>query len=116
MAVSFINLGTAACLKSGALTANGTLSVPPGFCISQIVIENTTANAITGGLRIGTTDGGIDVVVALTVAGNALSIVPDATLLKRLFSTSAAQTLYLQAVTLWNSASLNVWLIGQVLP
>lgn len=114
--MAFINLGTASCLKAATLAANGTLSAPPGFCITQIAIENTTANAITGGLRVGTTDGGVDVVVALAVAGSALTFITDAALLKRVFSTSAAQTLYLQAVAAWNSASINVWIIGQVLP
>jgi hypothetical protein len=114
--VAFINLGTQVCLKLLALAANDTLVAPPGFVLQQVVIENTTVNAVTGGIRIGTTNGGTDVVVALAVGANALTFITDAALLKRLFSTSADQTLYVQAVVAWNSAALNVWLIGRVLP
>lgn len=88
-------------------TSNGTLSIPAGYQIISVVIRNTTGNAITGGLRIGTTGGAVDVVVALAVAGSALQAVADATLLKRVFSASVAQILFLEAVTLWNGASLN---------
>jgi hypothetical protein len=90
------------------LAANGTVTVPKNHAITGIYINNTTGNAITGGLRIGTTDGGVDVVVALTIGANLLGFIPDATLLKRIFSTSADTTLYLQAVVAWNSASINV--------
>ena len=88
-------------------TANGTVTIPAGYQILSIVVRNTTANAITGGLRIGTTAGATDVVVALTVGASALTLVSDAAMLKRAFSVSSAQTLYLEAVVAWNSASIN---------
>lgn len=94
-----------------ALTANGTFVVPAVWAIDDIFIVNTTANAITGGLRIGTTGGGVDVVVALAVGANLIGHIPEASMLKRLFSTSVDQTLYIQAVTLWNSASLNLRIV-----
>lgn len=94
--------------KLTAVTSNTTITIPANYYIVGVIINNTTANAVTGGIRVGTTDGGIDVVVALAVAGNALQAIPDATLLKRLFSTTVSTTLYIQTVTLWNSASLNL--------
>lgn len=93
------------------VTANTTASIPAGYIIQEIVIENTTANAVTGGIKIGTTSGATDVVVAFAVGANALSVVPDATILKRVFSMSSAQTLFIQAVTLFNSASLNIYFV-----
>jgi hypothetical protein len=93
------------------LAANGTITVPKGYSIAQIIINNTTANAVTGGVKIGTTNGGVDVLVALAVAGSQLQAVLDAALLKRVFSFSADTTLYVQTVTLWNSASIDIYLV-----
>lgn len=94
-----------------AKTAAFTFPVPAGYYIKDIFVENTTANAVTGGIKVGTTDGGVDVVAALAVGANALTYVLDAALLKRIFSLTAATTLYFDAVTAFNSASLNVTII-----
>lgn len=91
------------------VTANTTVSIPSGNIIQHLLIQNSTGNAVTGGIKIGTTDGGIDVVVSVAVGANALFVVLDATLLKRAFSMSGATTLYIQTVTLWNSANLNFY-------
>lgn len=92
-----------------AVTANTTFVVPAGFVISYIVVYNTTANAVTGGIRIGTTNGGAEVLAALAVGASALYRIFDAAILLKVFSMSADTTLYLQAVVAWNSASLNVY-------
>jgi hypothetical protein len=91
-----------------AVTSDTTLAIPYGYAIAGIYIVNTTANAITGGLKIGTTAGATDVVAAQTVGANALVSVPYVDLLKRLFSMSVNQTLYIQAVSSWNSASITI--------
>lgn len=96
-------------LKIALLAANGTLTIPAGYVLEQIVIENTTANAVTGGIRVGTTDGGAQVVVAQAVAASALLRIAQAAILLGVFSTSADQILYIQAVTSWNSAILNIF-------
>lgn len=95
-------------LTVSAQTANGTVSIPAGYRIDSIDIQETAGNAITGGIRIGTTNGGVEVAVAIAVAGSALVSVTDAAILKRFFSASVATTLYIQTVTLWNSASVNI--------
>lgn len=84
------------------------LSVPAGYFIDNISIQNTNANAITGGLKIGTTTGATDVLLAVAIGANAILKVPDALLLKTSFSTTAVQTLFVQTVTLWNSANINL--------
>lgn len=91
-----------------ATTSNATMVIPAGFMILDLVIKSTNANAVTGGLKIGTTNGGTDVVLAVNVAGNSYQVVTDAAMLKRVFSDSVDTTLYVQAVTLWNSASLDI--------
>lgn len=91
-------------------TAAGTLALPAGATILQIVVKNNTANAITGGLKIGSTVGGVDVVAALTVAGSVIA--PPATMLVAAFLT--AQTLYFDAVVAWNSANVDITVIYAV--
>lgn len=93
------------------LTANDTITIPAGCSIQSMTIVNTTANAITGGVRVGTTDGGTDVVVALATGANAIIGIPDATILLKLFSTTVDTTLYIQAVVAWNSANINMSIV-----
>lgn len=100
---------TASIITALAVTGNTTVSIPAGNIIQDLVIQNTTGNAVTGGIKIGTTNGGTDVVLALAVGANSLQTVLDAALLKRVFSMSGATTLYIQTVTLWNSSSLNFY-------
>lgn len=90
------------------LSAAGTLSIPTNAYILGIVIKNQSANAVTGGISIGTTLAGTDVVAAQAVGANAIVYVTDATLLKRIFSDIASTTLYVGAVAAWNSAVINV--------
>lgn len=95
-------------------TANFQMSVPIGTqLISVQMSETTLTQSITGGIRIGTAAGGTDVVVAQAVAAGAKLVITDATLLKRVFSVSADTPLFIEAVTNWNGASLNVtYLVG----
>ncbi len=91
-----------------AATAAGTVVVPAGCAIANIYIVNNSANAVTGGIKIGTSVGGTQVVAAQAVAANALLAVDEDALLLRLFSKTVAQTLYFDAVTAWNSANIDV--------
>jgi hypothetical protein len=87
-----------------ALAANGTFTVPAGYRISHVDITNTTANAVTGGIHLGTTALGSDIVNAKAIGANARVSVE--TLDKRFFA--AEQIVYISAHTAWNSASLTV--------
>ena len=85
-----------------------TNALPPTAYITSIIIYNRTANAITGGLKIGTAAAGTQVVTAQAVAGN--DFIEVATINDRLFSLSDYQTLYVDAVTGWNSASIDIFI------
>lgn len=90
--------------KTLAITANATVPLPAGFAVKRIYARNTTANAVTGGLRIGTTNGGSEILGATALAGNTIvEAAPAASGLS-----ASAQTLYVQAVTAWNSASVDL--------
>lgn len=90
------------------LTANTTIAIPFSYMIESISFRNNTANAVTGGIKIGTTNGGTEVVVAQAVGANELVQVTSANLLKALFATNATTTLFIQAVTSWNSANVSM--------
>ena len=87
------------------LTAAGSWTLPRGHKIVSISVMETAGHSITGGLKIGTAAGGTDVVAAFPVAFGSINTIPDAQILDRLFSRTADQALYLDAVTGWNSAS-----------
>ncbi len=91
------------------ITADTTLTgvVPAGYRTRSIIVEETAGNAITGGLKIGTSAGGTEVVNAQAVGANALV---DCALGTRLFSLTADQTLYVEDVTAWNGASIDLYL------
>lgn len=98
--------GMGSSIQTAVVAANSATTIPAGCAIQDIFITNTTANAITGGLKFGTTAGATDIVVALAVGASVLTFVTDATLLKRTFA--GAQTVFIDAVVSWNSASVNV--------
>ncbi len=86
------------------VVANSTFTVPAGYRISYFDIVNTTANAVTGGLHLGTAALGTQILNAHTVGANASQSVE--TLLKRFFA--AEQIVYISAHTSWNSANLTL--------
>lgn len=89
-------------------TSNFTLSLPANTIIEDIFIQETAGNAVTGGIKIGTTSGATDVALAIAVAGSSIQVVPDALILSNVFSVASPQTLFIQTVTLWNGASVNL--------
>lgn len=101
--------------KLTGVTGNTTTFIPAGYSIVQIHFVNNTTNAVTGGIRIGTTGGGTDVAVAIAVGASSIVSALDSAVLKKLFSTSAAQTLFLEAVVAWNSANLDIYFVIQQL-
>lgn len=92
-------------------TNDFTYSVPAGWQIDAIYIKNNTANAVTGGIKIGTSSGGTQVVSAQAVGANANLRIGDSSLLLRWFSATSAQTLYIQDVSAWNSANLDFHIV-----
>ncbi len=82
--------------------------VPPGYRIASILIEETAGKTVTGGVDIGTTASGSEVVNAEVVGANSVVM---AALSGTFFGTSSAQTLYISAATAWNSASVNVTVV-----
>lgn len=102
------NSATIKKLKLSAIGSGGTFQCYANHKILGITIKNNTANAITGGIKIGTTNGGTEVVVGVAVGANVIFDFTDTTILKRFFSDSSDTTLYYDTVVSWNSANIDM--------
>jgi hypothetical protein len=80
-------------------------NLPANAYIASIIMANATANAVTGGVSIGSTANGTDIVAATTCAANCVA---NSTLVKTAFSTTAQTALHAAAVTAWNSANVTI--------
>lgn len=92
----------------GAKTAAFQVVVPKYHRIAAITLLESNGAAVTGGINIGTTNGGSDVVAAHALGANGFV---EANVLKRIFSASADTTLYVTAVTSWNGAAVTLGLL-----
>ena len=85
------------------LDINGnSANVKAKFEISAIVVQNTTANAVT--INIGSTALGTDVVNAFVLGASETKKLPLST---TFFSTTTGQNLFISSA-LWNSANINI--------
>ena len=93
------------------VTAADTFVVPAGYGISSIYFDETAGNAITGGLDLGTTLAGTDVVNSFVITASLVGSVSQDLILLRWFSRTANTTIYVGAGSSWNSASLNLCVV-----
>lgn len=87
-----------------------TAAIPPGHIISYIAVYNRTANAITGGLDIGSTVSGEEIVSQHALGASAFVQVLDSAILKRGWSMTVRQVISISAHTAWNSANIDVFI------
>lgn len=86
-------------------------TLPASTYIHQIVVANSVAAAVTGGIAFGTTANGTDIVTALTCGSTCLTFVADSALSKRVFSLTAPTPIHAAAVTAWNSTNVTVTIL-----
>ena len=86
-------------------SADFSFNAQGGYGISEIFIEGMNANAVT--LRIGTTDAGSDVVASQAVPNPGTGHITQASILKRYFSRTANQVLYVTSAA-WGGAAINI--------
>lgn len=60
--------------RNESMSSAGGIIIPANTYVQQIIVHNKTANAVLGGVKIGTTDGGVDVLAALAVGANANNV------------------------------------------
>ena len=85
-------------------TANSTFTLPGGAFIDQVMFKETAGNAVTGGIKIGSTSGGTDIVASQAIGASAQGHVPDANLSIRVLPSRTI--IYVQAITAWNNANV----------
>lgn len=93
------------------VTATGTTAfqigtLPPNAAIVGVYASNTDAShAVTGGINIGSTSGGNDIVAGANFAMSTATVAAptQANIATRLFSITAGQPIFTNAVTSWNT-------------
>jgi hypothetical protein len=93
------------CFMQSTLSADGVMTIPAGYEIKSIVVEEDAGAVMTGGLKIGNTAGGTEVVNAEDIQASALV---SCALGKTIFSLTSTTALYVRAVSAWNGARINV--------
>ena len=87
-------------------------TLPAKAYIQQIIFSNAVAAAVTGGISIGSTANGTNIVAAQAVGSSTDVAVAQAGILLPVPSTSAAATpLHMAAVTAWNSTNVTVTVV-----
>lgn len=86
-------------------------TVPAQAYIQSIIYSNSVAAAVTGGISVGTTANGTDVVAAQACASTCLTFTTDALLLKRPLSLTVGTPLHAAAVTAWNSTNVTITVV-----
>jgi hypothetical protein len=105
---SIVTVAQVTHLSTTASTANGAISIlPANATITAIQFRETTGHAVTGGINIGTTPGGSDILSAVPVGAGKLVNVNEAALSLQWLSSSLDKQLYISAVSSWNSASVD---------
>jgi hypothetical protein len=95
-----------------AVTGNTSFTLPQGYKITSIIVHNTTANALTGGLDCGLTTNGVEIVSGEAIGANAevvCTLVQSGTIGGTF--TTADDTIYFSDGdddANWNSASLEI--------
>jgi hypothetical protein len=99
------SVGTISTLKV-VLSNDSSLTLKANSVIDCIKLTNTTSNVITGGINIGTTPGGAEILSTYAVDSNIFTCINGVSLLKQSFLVDTL--LYISAITSWNSASLTL--------
>jgi hypothetical protein len=93
-------------IRRQGVTGNIQVPLPAYSAVRRITFVNNTTNAVTGGIRVGNVTTGTQYVTAQAVAGTVNLPVETNTTTTGLALT--ASTLFIEAVTSWNSANIDL--------
>jgi hypothetical protein len=99
---------------TGVLTGTTSVQIgtlPASTYVQHIIVNNLTANAVTGGIAFGTTANGTDIDATLACGANCLAFAADSALVKRVASVTAQTPIFASAVTAWNSANVTITVV-----
>lgn len=82
--------------------------LPAATYIQHLICQETAGNTVTGGVNVGTSSGGSDIAAGANFActANSLGFVKDASIAKRIFSTTAVQPIFVTPATAGNNATV----------
>lgn len=105
-----IDPGVAYVTRASTSTAFSPITIPIGAYIDSITVQEVSGAAIVGGLKFGTTAGGSDIATwgPATLLNASYNHVPDVSMLKRAFSSTAPQNVHFDAVGNWNQGAVNI--------
>lgn len=91
-------------LSSSANTQKGSISIPSGCYLREIIQEETAGNKVIGGIKYGSSDGGQDIVAAFNI---------DPMEKDRIAIDGYVQpsVIFFDAVEGWNGASVDIYII-----
>jgi hypothetical protein len=96
-------------------TGGLTFVLPAGTIIRDIIWQEVSNVTPTGGIRMGTTSGGSQVVAGFALAASSLVSTPEVSMLERVFPTTTSiltpTTLYVTPVTSWAGSAVDVTVI-----
>lgn len=112
----FTQVGTVRAIVFNTGVATGTTdfvvgNLPASTYVNNIIVSNSVAAAVTGGISFGTTANGTEVVTALTCGASCYTFIADSALTKRVFSLTAPTPIHAAAVTAWNSANVTITIL-----
>lgn len=87
------------------VAAAGSVALPANTVVRRVIVNNKTANAITGGLKVGTAAAGTQVLAAGAVAASVIAQYPA---IEIPVVPQVAGTLFYDAVTGWNGANIDL--------
>jgi len=95
-------------IVAASLAQNVIATVPTGYKIGDLIIRETAGMAVTGGIKIGTTDGGADIAASIDVGANSFIRTPALDLVDAGPFAGDPQQIYIQAVTDWGGANVEI--------
>jgi hypothetical protein len=102
--------GNLAILTPATLTGTTAVligTLPANAYIQHIFLQNQNANAVSGGVNVGSTSGGSDIVAAAAVTGT--TAIVDATLVAKNFI--GPQAIYAAAATSWANSNVGITVV-----
>lgn len=94
-------------LGLSSTSVDSSFTLPSAGRLDSIVLQETSGAAVTGGIFIGTTSGGRDI-TEIALGASQITQVPDSSMLKRVFTTTGGQQIFIKGDNKANNSSVNV--------
>lgn len=87
---------------------SGSVVLPPGTYIDKVIAQETSGANVGGGINLGTTSGATDIISGMRCDASCLVVATDVSLAKKVFSSTAAQTVFIGVPTISSALQVTV--------